>query len=149
MMKYTTITLISSMLLISGLSHAHNNHMIPKKVKTINYVSLGETGHKTRIDNDLYAVYDFDKKPSMGSVIVRIQVFDNDGKRVTSLNITGDSGMPAMQGAHDSGDVVFKLNKKGVYLMPVNIVMPGDWEIKLKFMKEKKVIFYGVIKFDV
>ena len=30
-----------------------------------------------------------------------------------------------MSGAHDSGEVPFKLNRKGDYLLPVNIVMPG------------------------
>jgi len=127
----------------------HEGHGEPRKNPREHYVSLCDTGHKTVIGKDLVVTYDFNKKPSMGMVIVKVQVFNKKGDKVTSLKISGDSGMPSMKGAHDSGDLLFKLNKKGDYLMPVNIVMPGDWAIKVKFMKDNKVIFYGVINFDV
>jgi hypothetical protein len=57
--------------------------------------------------------------------------------------------MPSMRGAHDSGDVDFKLNKKNDYLLPVNIVMPGDWEVRVTFLKDGKPVFHGGITFDV
>ena len=57
--------------------------------------------------------------------------------------------MPSMRGAHDSGEVPFKLNKKGDYLLPVNVVMPGEWEVKLVFMKDKEPVFRGRITFKV
>jgi hypothetical protein len=57
--------------------------------------------------------------------------------------------MPSMSGAHDSGEVQFKLNRKGDYLLPVDIVMPGQWEIRLVFSSKKEVIFRGSFKFDV
>jgi hypothetical protein len=85
----------------------------------------------------------------MGPAILKIQLFDKDGKQVTDLDITGRSDMPSMRGAHDSGEVAFKLNRKGDYLLPVNIVMPGDWEIQLTFSRTKIVIFRGRLLFDV
>ncbi len=150
MMKYIAITTAGMMILISSYAFPrHDGHGTSKIESTAGYVSLGDTGHKNSIGEDLVVTYDFDKNPSMGMVIVKIRVFNKKGDKITGLQITGDSGMPSMQGAHDSGEMLFKLNKKGDYLLPVNIVMPGDWEIKVKFIKDKKVIFHGVIRFDV
>jgi len=127
----------------------HGGREASKYASETAYVSLGGTGHKTSISKDLVVIYDFDKKPTMGMVIVKVQVHNKKGDKVTSLKITGDSGMPSMRGAHDSGEMLFKLNKRGDYLLPVNVVMPGDWQIKVKFMKDNKVVFHGVIRFDV
>lgn len=150
MYKFKILTAASIMILISGYAFSqHKGHGAPKSEPGVSYVSLGDTGHKTAIGKDLFVTYDFDKKPAMGMVIVKIRVFNNRGDKIKSLKIAGDSGMPSMRGAHDSGEILFKLNKKGDYLLPVNVVMPGDWEIRVKFMKDKKVIFYGAIRFDV
>lgn len=65
------------------------------------------------------------------------------------MEIIGDAGMPSMSGAHDTGDKPFVLSNKGAYLLPVNIVMPGEWEIKLTVKKVGKVIFRGSHRFDV
>jgi len=112
-------------------------------------VALPGAGEKCWIGNDYYFIYSFDKKPKMGTVILKIQVFDQAGKRDTSMEITGNSGMPSMRGAHDSGDVSFQLNKRGDYLLPLNLVMPGEWEVRLTFFKDKGAIFYGSLKFKV
>ena len=96
-----------------------------------------------------YFIYEFDKTPKMGTVILKVQLFDKEGKQVSDLDITGRSDMPSMRGAHDSGEVAFKLNKKGDYLMPVSIVMPGGWEVRLTFSRNKAVVFRGRIAFDV
>ena len=85
----------------------------------------------------------------MGTSILIIKLYDKDGKRVSDLAIAGRSDMPSMRGAHDSGDVAFKNNKAGDYLLPVNIVMPGNWEVLLTFSRNGIVIFRGRIAFDV
>ena len=54
-----------------------------------------------------------------------------------------------MRGAHDSGDIVFKLNRKSDYLMPMNVVMPGGWEVRLVFTRGEEVLFRGALKFHV
>jgi hypothetical protein len=108
-----------------------------------------KAGQKHWIGEQYYFVYNFDKKPQMGTVIMKIQVFTKDGKQDTSLEITGDADMPSMKGAHSSGNQVFKMNKKGDYLLPVNVVMPGEWEVVLNFLKEKKPIFTGSVRFNV
>lgn len=112
-------------------------------------VALPGAGEKCWIGKEYYFIYSFDKKPKMGTVILKIQVFDQAGKRDTSMEITGNSGMPSMRGAHDSGDVSFQLNKRGDYLLPINIVMPGEWEVTLHFLKDKKPIYSGSFRFHV
>jgi hypothetical protein len=113
------------------------------------FAAMPQPGKKVLIGNGAYLIYGFDKKPKMGTVIMKVEAYTPDGKRDTSLEVLADSGMPSMKGAHETGDLPFKLSKKGDYLLPVNIVMPGDWEIRLTIKKGGKVVFRGSHKFDV
>jgi hypothetical protein len=108
-----------------------------------------KAGEKYWIGTDYYFTYSFDKKPQIGTLIIKVQVFTKDGKKDTSFEINGSAGMPSMRGAHDTGDQPFQRNKKGDYLLPVNVVMPGDWEMNLNFIKDKKSIYTGSIRFNV
>ena len=108
-----------------------------------------KAGQKYPVGEDYSFSYTFDKRPQMGTIIMKIQVFTKDGKQDTSLEITGDADMPNMKGAHSSGNQLFKMNKKGDYLLPVNVVMPGDWEVVLNFLKDKKPIYTGSVRFNV
>jgi hypothetical protein len=54
-----------------------------------------------------------------------------------------------MRGAHSSGDQNFSLSAKGVYLLPVRVVMPGDWEITFTFLKDGKAVLRGAYLFDI
>jgi hypothetical protein len=113
------------------------------------FTDLPGAGKNIWIRGTLYFTWKFDKKPKLGTAFLKVQLFDKTGAQVTSLNVVGISGMPAMRGAHDSGEVPFKLNKKGDYLLPVNVVMPGEWEVKLIFLKGKEPVFRGRITFKV
>ena len=112
-------------------------------------VPVLKAGQKHWIGEDYYFVYNFDKRPQMGTIIMKIQVFTKEGKQDTSLEITGDTDMPSMKGAHGTGNQLFKMNKKGDYLLPVNVVMPGEWEVVLNFLKDKKPIYTGSVRFNV
>lgn len=149
MKKHIVVTLICVMSISFNYSFAAHDHKESVNTNEPAYVMLGGTGTKNKINDDLYFTYDFDKKPAMGMLIVIIQVYDKKGGKVTSLAVTGASGMPSMGGAHDSGDMSFRLNKKGKYLLPVNVVMPGDWEVKIRFKKGNTIIYSGKIRFDV
>jgi hypothetical protein len=113
------------------------------------YTDLPSSGKKCWIGDSLYFTYTFDKKPKLGTAILKVRLFDKNGTRLTNLDIRGISDMPSMKGAHDSGEVPFKLNKKGDYLLPVNVVMPGEWEVKLIFMRNEKPIYRGRFLFKV
>jgi hypothetical protein len=119
------------------------------KPAEIVYKPMPKTGKKYDLGDGHYAVYDFSERPKMGTVILKIQVFNKKGEQITPYTIKGRSDMPSMRGAHDSGDVEFKLNRRNDYLMPVNIVMPGDWEVRVTFFKDGKPVYYGSLTFDV
>lgn len=113
------------------------------------FSAMPGTGKKVPIGNGAYLIYGFDKKPKMGTIIMKVEAYTPDGTRDTSVEVLGDSGMPSMRGAHETGDQPFKLSKKGDYLLPVNIVMPGDWEVRITIKKGGKIIFRGRHNFDV
>lgn len=103
---------------------------------------------KIWIGKDSYFTYYFDKKPQLGTMILKIELYGKDGSRNTDLKITGDTGMPSMP-YHDTGEIAFQKNKKGDYVLPVNIVMRGAWQVKLNFLKENESLFKANIRFDV
>ena len=113
------------------------------------FLPMPDPGKKVPIGSGYYLIYGFDKRLKLGTVIMKVEVFTATGKKETALKINAESGMASMSGAHDTGDLAFTLSKKGDYLLPVNIVMPGDWEIRLTVIKERKVIFRGRYNFDV
>jgi hypothetical protein len=113
------------------------------------FQDLPKSGKKCWIGEVNYFTWEFDKTPKMGTSILIVKLYDKDGRRVSDLTIAGRSDMPSMRGAHDSGDVAFKTNRAGDYLLPVNVVMPGDWEVRLTFSRNGIVIFRGRISFDV
>jgi len=111
-------------------------------------------GEKIKVDENLYFSYTFDKKPAIGMLIVNLKLVDtsvpdSSGTKVTGYTVAGISGMPLMRGAHDSPETEFKQNRKGDYLLPVNVVMAGEWDILVKIKKGNTVIFTGTIKFNV
>src|SRR3990172_2766032 len=107
------------------------------------YAPLPSPGKKVPLGGGYYLIYGFDKKLKLGTVIMRVEFFAGEGKKDPSFEVKADAGMPSMKGAHETGDRAFTLSKKGVYLLPINIVMPGDWEIRLTIMKSGKVLLRG------
>ena len=108
---------------------------------------LAPQGEKNLLPNGGWFTWKFSEKPKLGTVIVKVQVFDKDGKQATPYTITGDSGMPEMP-AHDANAVAFQLNKKGDYLMPVNIVMTGEWRVIIRVKQDKSEIYAGKVIFS-
>jgi hypothetical protein len=105
-------------------------------------------GKKCWIGQDFYFTYKFDKKPKMGTAILKVMLYDKADKQVKDWEIIGWSGMPSMGGAHDT-EATLKQAKNGEYRLPVNVVMPGEWEIRLTLSKDKKPVYVGCFKFKV
>lgn len=120
-----------------------------QQAESAEYSELPGPGKKCPIDDEFYFTYEFTEKPKMGTAILRVRVYGQDGNQSTALTVLGRYDMPSMTGAHDSGEQEFKLNKKGDYLLPVNVVMPGDWEVKLTFKHADSIVFRGAFRFDV
>lgn len=147
-------------LLLSGLTQAvpftpapveqgqHQQHQA-SSVKPEELPVIKPAGKKNELPDGRHFIWEFNQTPKMGTVILRVQIFDQNNKQISNLKIEGRSDMPSMRGHHDSGDVAFKLNHQGIYLLPVNIVMPGEWEIILTFKEGDRVIYRGRILFRV
>jgi len=110
---------------------------------------LKSAGAKNWIGDAVYFIYRPNEQPKMGTIILKVQVFTKSGEKDRSFVVKGQLDMPSMAGAHDSGLQAFALNKAGNYLLPVNIVMPGEWELRLTFIKGDKTVFRGRTKFNV
>jgi hypothetical protein len=112
------------------------------------YKPLPKPGSKVPLDSTHYFIYGFVKPPKLGMSIMKIEIFTNDGKIDTSFTVKGDADMPSMRGAHREGEKEYSLSAKGAYLKPVRLVMPGDWEVTLTFVKKGMVVFRGAYLFD-
>lgn len=120
----------------------------PSAAPKVLYQTLPRPGEKIALDGGSYFIYGFTKQPKLGVAIMRVEIFSRDGKVETSYVVKGDADMPSMRGAHSSGDKDFSLSAKGAYLLPVRLVMPGDWEIRFTFLKDGKAVFHGAYLFD-
>jgi hypothetical protein len=109
---------------------------------------LPKPGRKVPLDEGHYFIYGLAESPKLGTVSMRVEIFTTEGVRDTSFVIKGDVDMPSMRGAHSSGEKDFVLSNKGVYLMPVRLVMPGEWEVRFTFSKDGKVVRRGVYLFS-
>jgi len=113
------------------------------------YVPMPEPGKRVVIGNGYYLIYGFDKKPKLGTVIMKVEIFTAEGRTDTSFMVKADADMPSMRGAHDTGDRPFVVSKRGDYVLPINIVMPGAWEVKLTVTKDGRIIYRGRHDFNV
>lgn len=111
-------------------------------------ITMRESG--TRSIAEGYSIaWEFDKKPRLGTVILKVQVFDRAKKQVQDVSVSGELYMPSMRHAHASPVKAFVLNKKGDYLAPFDVVMRGEWELMLDIRRGGSVLFQGVIPFEV
>ena len=117
-------------------------------VKPAQPAQLAQAGKKNSLPGGGWFTWKFDNKPKLGTCIMIIQAYSKDGRRDTSYELIGDSGMPSMP-YHDSGAVKFKKNKKGNYLLPVDVVMPGEWRVIVRVKKDKKEIYAGEVLFNI
>jgi hypothetical protein len=112
------------------------------------FPSLPKPGAKIPLGSGHYFVYGFTASPRLGSAIMKVEVFTLDGRRDTAFRVSGDLDMPSMRGAHSTGSKNFSVSAKGFYLLPVQIVMPGDWEMKFAFEKAGETVLRGAYLFN-
>ena len=112
------------------------------------FAPLPKPGAKVPLGKDHYFIFGFTQAPKLGNAVMRVEIFTLDGKRDRSFTVFGDADMPSMRGAHSSGRKPFALSNKGAFLLPVQLVMPGDWEIRFTFEKNGGTVSRGVYLFD-
>lgn len=115
---------------MSASSSGNNSKIVAKALPGYNKA--------VQLPDSKYFKYSFTKKPKIGTSILNVSVFDKKNRLSDDFDVYITADMPSMRGAHASDDVKMKANKKGELLAPVNFVMPGVWEITLKFYKDGK-----------
>ncbi|GFO57062.1 hypothetical protein GMSM_40690 [Geomonas sp. Red276] len=141
----TLILAVLALVLAAGtITPCHATPAAPPQA----YKQLPKPGTRIPLDANHVFTYGFAAAPKIGTSIMRVEIFTLDGKRDTSFTVKGDADMPSMRGAHASGDQPFVLSNKGVYLLPIRLPMPGDWEIRLTFGKNGKTVLRGAYLFD-
>ena len=101
------------------------------------------------ISKDYYILYDWNKKPKIGTSILSIKVFDKSKKPVTDLAITADVNNTSQKDTKATGDIALKPNKKDEFIIPVNFLSQGNWEILLKFAKGDKALSNAAIRVEI
>ncbi len=147
-MKASTPSLLAALAVAALLAWAIPSVSAPGAPSPKDFITLGKPGGKIALGAGHYFVYGFTKPAKIGTAIMKVEIFTRDGKRDTSFIVKGDADMPSMRGVHSTGDKDFALSKKGDYLLPIPLVMPGDWEVRLTFLKEGKKVLRGAYLFD-
>jgi len=106
-------------------------------------VTLPGYNKSVNLPDGMYFKYSFNKKPKIGTSILKVSVYDKKGRLSDDYAVYADADMPSMKGAHSTGEVKMKANKKGELLLPINFVMAGVWQVDLKFHKDGKQVFCG------
>lgn len=153
---FITLLLILVPLALNAQCGNCNNHPTGKdtpqtemsNVKTQKYI-FSSPGKAYKLNNEYSVKYRWQSKPKLGTKLLIVELRSKDGKLSNALNISLNAYMPSMKGAHDTGHNPFKLNKNKAYVMPVNFVMPGEWELELKFNQGKSNIYTGYIQLKI
>lgn len=109
---------------------------------------LAAPGEKISLPGGGWFTWEFAEKLKLGTVIVKVKAFNADGSRNLSYSIVGESGMPSMR-YHDSGPVDFRQNKRGDYLLPVDVVMPGEWQLTINVKAGEQGVYEGQVIFNI
>jgi hypothetical protein len=120
----------------------------PPPANSSEFAVLPKPGTKVPLGKGHYFIYGFTQSPKLGNAVMKVEIFTLDGQRDRSFTIFGDADMPSMRGAHSSGRKPFALSDKGAYLLPVQLVMPGDWEVRFTFERNGGIVFRGAHLFD-
>jgi nitrogen fixation protein FixH len=82
--------------------------------------------------------YEWPQKPKMGAYTLKANLVDKTGNPVEGVDIIVNYDMPTC-GSHAKTETM-KRNDKGDYLLPINFVMRGEWEIVLSAQKDEQEI---------
>ncbi|GMO57334.1 MAG: hypothetical protein Ta2D_03090 [Rickettsiales bacterium] len=100
------------------------------------FLSLIACGKKDvdniNIGNGYSFKYEFAAKPQLGTTPLKINVF-KDKKKSNDLKVIVSYDMPSMRGHHATPPSSLTANSNNDYLLPVNFVMRGGWEIVIEF----------------
>ena len=98
--------------------------------------------------NDYILKYEWPEKPRIGNYTLKVNLVDRTGAPVEGVEIMVSYDMPSMRGAHATTETM-KKNARGDYLLPIQFVMPGDWEIVLSALIDGDEVAAELILLDI
>lgn len=104
---------------------------------------------KTKITDNYYLTASFSERPKVGTIMLKVEIVDKKGNKITLPKIITNYDMPSMRGHHPSGDVALSLSRNNDYIAPVHLVMRGAWEVVIKVLEKDKEIYLGHILFTI
>jgi hypothetical protein len=146
MRRMTALLLVLTVPLLTAAAVRQARPEKPLRSLTVKLPDLAPEGKKNQLPGGGWFTWRFAEKPKLGTAIVKVQLFDKSGARAKDLEFIGESGMPSMP-YHDTGPVKFQLSKKGDYLLPVDILMAGEWELIIRVRQEKREIYAAKVVF--
>jgi hypothetical protein len=107
---------------------------------------LVKVGQKVVINDSYSFKAEFPKKPKVGEGVLKITLWDKDGKQVSDLDVIGSYDMESMAGQHSMAPKTVLTNKQGFYLFPINFSMRGKWDVTLVFKLGDEELYSAVIQ---
>lgn len=92
--------------------------------------------------------HEWPEKPKIGSYTLKVNLADKAGAPVNGAEVVVSYDMPSMRGHHATTETM-KQNAAGDYLLPINFVMGGDWEIIISARKDGSEIAAETILLDI
>jgi hypothetical protein len=108
-------------------------------------VSCSKKEKKNEIGNGYSIQYEFVEQPKLGTVVLKINVYDTKNNLINDANIFVGYDMPSMRGYHATLPTKVYPNNSNNYLHPINFVMRGKWEITLDFRNNDGKSFHKEI----
>lgn len=136
------IMLAMTIMMMSALSADLDNVMMPERDE-INTIARANRDHQ--LVQGYTVRYSWSKRPSIGTTILVLKVFDQNGVQTQDLAISAVASMPSMSCCTAEGENFFHNNRNGDYVTPVNFTMLGEGEIMLTFFKDDQIIDYAYI----
>ena len=102
----------------------------------------------TATGHDYVLKYEWPEKPRVGNYTLKVNLVDRAGKPVEGAEVVVSYDMPSMRGAHATTETM-KKNARGDYLLPIQFVMPGDWEIVLSALIDGDEVAAELILLDI
>ncbi|MFO7660194.1 MAG: hypothetical protein R6V77_04715 [Candidatus Cloacimonadaceae bacterium] len=99
-------------------------------------IILKEDNEPVPLADDKYFKYSFDKKPGIGTSILKVDVYDRKHRRSDDFVVSVLASHPKVKGVRNYEEIQMRVHRKGEFLLPINFDRSGDWELTLRFFKD-------------
>ncbi len=106
-------------------------------------------GKKNRIGDKVFFTFKPGEKPKVGSFNIRVQVIDKSPKKDKAWTLKGAVSLAGQAVPADAAFKPFDPKKARLYVLPLTIGKPGQWEFRMIILRDGKVVYRGLAKFAI